>query len=1183
MKKLSSVVALIGLSVCSVCSAEEYSLIAPSELTATASTISGNGSKSRTPTAAVNGAGMNEDGTHSNASANNIMWEAGEVSVSSPAWFRVDLGGSRLLSGIKFWNFNWSGYTNRGAKDIEIYCTDDATLATLPSDSPVGYVRKNWTPIKTDYVLPQASGKADYAGADMLTFEYRFAHWVVFLVKSHHGGGNGGLAEVRFYEHVLADGEPLLGACTVSGANGSYQVAGTLSESSALLGAEAVDGSEGVFVQMASEVSEPGEFSAAVPGSLPADKTYEVHARAVNGDFTVTSTAGVIYSGTPTVAWVQNGTEYGCGEGLFRISRAAADPYPLEVNYAFASSTQGAAEGKSWVKPSGKATIPAGESSVEVPVVPLVDMGVIEDVVVTVSLTEGRYLLAAPQSTSVTIANLTTPAGYNTWVAGTAGLASDDGNWSAGRAPVATDAVLFDGNISSANCEWDAQAAQEVASWTQRNGYTGLVMVDTAYEGMGDFTCLTVTGDMSVESGAISQHTNTTANVDLYRLRLDVGGDLTVAAGAKIDVTACGPSNGRQNASVAYAADMDTIGSTWGDPKLPTLCGRAGQNKTPAGAGGAAYITVGGTTTLNGSLLAQGVRTISPYANTFNGWGCGGSIYLETGSFTGSGIVSVNAELNTKGDNSRGTPGRISVWCKTTESAFPVDNYRAWGDRSETDYNIGAGTVVVRNPGEPNGTLYVRNNPDRNFSYNITVPQQHQTTSIPKGDTWTFDAVVLGNYGMLTIPETSKLVLPNGFASVSCRNSGVAASSARNWHCGIIVREGGDIEAPAVDGKHEFKGGRWTFAPRATYVLTGDVEVSGGANIGVPLISQGTNNFITCNVKVVGDMDVKSTGLMSASYGGIGGNSSYPKQGYVSFPDGDGNASSGTGHGGQKATAAGNNSYDSFFCPQLPGAAGGHADVRNMGGGVINLEVTGTLNVDGKITSSAVSFGPDNHAGGAGSLNIKAGALTGSGLICADTTPTFSDYAKSGYGSSGGGRVAVRLTGKDASFSNYWIEHITAKGYSKVGNVPAKMTNDDLRYSSAGSVYLELASEAAKTNGTIYVRNDGVAANTAWTSLPAATRSETAEAFRYASLNLTGAGKVRLFDSLKMGGLSVDADSQVDLNGKTLTVKYAKIDGTRLLPGRYTSESEELDGVLVDSGTGGALTVLGGGMRFILR
>ena len=776
--------------------------------------------------------------------------------------------------------------------------------------------------------------------------------------------------------------------------------------------------------------------------------------------------------------------------------------------------------------------------------------------------------------------------GYNVWVAAADGLASQADNWSLKRVPTATDKVLFDGDTSSANCEWDADATPVVAAWKMSDTYAGTVIVDTMYAGA--FTALTVTGDMDIGAGVLGQQTNTTANVETYRLRLDVKGDLTVAAGAKIDVSACGPNNGKANASVAYAADMSTIGSTWGDPKLPTQCGRAGTNKSKAGAGGAAYITVGGTTTLDGSLLAEGVQTISPYANSYNGWGCGGSVYLETGAFEGSGIVSASTPLKIKGDNSRGTPGRISIWCKTTASAFPVDNLRAWGDFNETDYNIGAGTVVVRNPGEANGTLYVRNNPDRTFSYNYTVPQQTQTTSIPKGDSWTFDAVVLGNYGVLTIPATSTLVLPNGFASVSCRNSGGAANNVHNWHCGIVVRAGGSVVAPTVDGKHTFAGGRWTFTPCETYVLTGDVEVSAGANIGVPLISQGASNFISCNVKVVGNMDVKSDGQVSAEYGGIGGTGSYAGTGYVAFEDapiGNGKAN-GTGHGGQKGSFVGNNAYDSFFAPHLPGSAGGHADKRNMGGGVISLEVTGNLNVDGKISSSVQTFATDHHAGGAGSLNVKAGTLSGTGRIQANTTPSFSDYAKAGYGSYGGGRVAVRLTGAGAAFSEYWLANITAKGYSKTGSLSSKITlaSEALRYSSAGSVYLQTAAQG-ENKGTIYIRNDGVAENTAYTAMPAAAETDAPKAFRKAAVTLVDCGRVRFFEDLTIGRLTLGEGSVIDLNGQKVTAATVKLGKVKLTGGKYTAAqlASVSAGYVVDSVGGGTLTMGGSGYAIVVR
>lgn len=978
-------------------------------------------------------------------------------------------------------------------------------------------------------------------------------------------------------------GNPKISDIVASGHSGAYSVAATIIRATATDAGAIVHDGANAFLHSYGAVDEGADFTKDFSLPTPADdKTYRLGAYAVNGEGGVTNFAATAYNGVLTLTKVKDADEYGLSAGEVTVSRVNADPFPIDVAYAF-SSDDGTA-GKTWENPTGPVTIPAGETSATIYLKPRLDVDVDKDIEVTVSLEPGNYL-AGTTPVILVLKTVAPPAGYNTWMAMSDGLASDAANWSLKHAPTADDDVLFDGNFSKANCEWDAGEngpSATIASLTSRGGFTGKIVIDTVYS--GTFETFSITGNMDLQCGMLSQKINDTSTADTYRLRISVGGDLTVGADAKIDVSGCGPATTDEK-SQAYAADMSSIGTTWGDPKLPTACGKAGKNKSKAGGGGAIYLTVAGKTTLDGSVLADGIQTISTYATSYNGWGCGGSIYLETGSFEGAGVVSASTPLYVKGDNSRGTSGRISVWSKTTVSAFPVDNLRAWGDRQETDYNIGAGTVVVRNPGEANGTLYIRNNPDRNFSYNVTVPQQTQTTSIPKGDTWTFDAVVLGNYGVLTIPDTAKLVLPNGFASVSCLNTETATLTkniARTWHCGLIVRDGGAVEAPAQNGKHEFKGGRWTFCPCSTYTLTGDVEVSGGANIGVPLICQGMSNFITCNVKVIGDMDVKADGFVSAEYGGLGGNTTFSKQGYVAFPDGDGNMSSGTGHGGQKATASGNNSYDSFFMPQLPGAAGGHADVRNMGGGVINLEVTGMLNVDGKITSSAVSFGADNHAGGAGSLNVRAGTLTGAGGICANTTPSFSDYAKSGYGSSGGGRVAVRLADSGATFSDYWLANITAKGYSKVGSVPKGMTNDDQRYSSAGSVYLQTAAESEKC-GTIVIRNDGVAENTAWTSLPAAAETDAVADFKKASLSLLDCGKVRLYETLQMANLTLAENCKLDLNGKTLTVNTARFGGTKLKPGTYVAGDAALGDFVTDSVGGGSLVVKGTGMMLLVR
>nr|MCR5839921.1 DUF2341 domain-containing protein [Kiritimatiellia bacterium] len=998
------------------------------------------------------------------------------------------------------------------------------------------------------------------------------------------------MADAAFFdlgeiESVDATAQAFSTPTAVRNADGTYTVTVVLSENSGDVGVIYDTGAVAITNNVQSNAT-PGTYTD-TPANLAADTTYRFAAYGKNSNDTeVVKKGGVFYNGDLSVARVSDANENGLVPGIFRISRADT-AHDLTVTYTVGGT---AAAGQTYTALSGTATIPARTNSVDIVVTPLIDIQTTIDTTVTVTLAAGLYGIDAQAgSAELTVVNLVAPAGYNTWISSSNSLASIDCNWSAGHRPTSSEKVLFDGRFSTKNCEWDAAASDTVASWTQASNYTGTVLIGTEYSGM--FQTFSVTGNVDLRGGRWTQITNKTANVETYRLKVSVGGNLTITSGASIDVSGCGPENGIANASFAYAADMNgTIGSTWGDPKLPTHCGKAGSNKSKAGGGGAVYLVVGGTTTLDGSILADGVRTISPYAGSYNGWGCAGSIYIETGAFTGNGLVSASIPTKLGGDNARGTPGRISIVLTAEDNAFPVNNLRAWGDHYQTDYNIGCGTIVVRNPGEDNGTLYVRNYPERSFSYNYTVPTPVQTTSIPSGDTWTFDAVVLGNYGVLTVPATSTLVLPNGWGSVSCLNSGGASSNARNWHCGIILRDGGAIQATAVGGKHEFKGGRWTFTPCSTYELSGTVEVSGGANVGVPLISQGTNNYISCHFKVNGDMDVKSGGYVSADYGGLGGNSGCDTHGYVVFPEGKG---SGTGHGGQKATFGVNDAFDSFFLPCFPGSAAGHHDQRNKGAGVIDLEVTGNLHVDGTVSSCGTTFASDNHPGGPGAINIKAGTLTGLGTIKADTAAGYyGDYVKTtdGYGSSGGGRVAVRLTGSGAMFSDYWLTNITAKGYSKTGSISSKIKDDNYRYSSAGSVYLQTAVEAEKC-GTIVVRNDGVAANTAYTSLPAAAKTDDIADFKKAKLLLADCGRVRLYDSLQMASMTMESHCELDLNGKTFTVKSAKLGETRLAPGTYAAGSTVAigEGTLADylvdtaEGTGGSLVVKGGGFAVILR
>jgi hypothetical protein len=187
---------------------------------------------------------------------------------------------------------------------------------------------------------------------------------------------------------------------------------------------------------------------------------------------------------------------------------------------------------------------------------------------------------------------------------------------------------------------------------------------------------------------------------------------------------------------------------------------------------------------------------------------------------------------------------------------------------------------------------------------------------------------------------------------------------------------------------------------------------------------------------------------------------------------------------------------------------------------------------------------------------------------------------------SAGGRIAVRLTGSGASFSNHWIENILATGaLNTSGN--AVFSNG---CASAGTVYLQTAADG-EGGGTVYVRNGDQTTNPAVTPIPSTRWGGERDDLTKASLAIGAAARVKLFDGLKMKSLEMASGTTLDLNGKKLTVKSAKIGDTKLAPGTYAAGTTvaigegSLGDYLVDTaeGAGGALVVTGGGFMLHVR
>ena len=952
--------------------------------------------------------------------------------------------------------------------------------------------------------------------------------------------------ELEFF-YVNLDG-PSLGAVSLSRTGAlAYSLSATEDANAADLSYILSDG-ETVSTNGWQSVAEGNSATWTISG-LSADTTWQATILATNASDTAEKVAGTFYTGALSLGATTDANENGLVAGKVAVSRANDDPFPLTVNYTISSSASGAAEGTTWAAPTA-VTIPAGETTGYLLVTPLLDSSITADITVTVTLAAGNYEMPAVTSATLTLVNLTAPAGYNTWIATADGLASEGSNWSEGHSPTSSEKVLFDGRFSTANCEWDSAAAATVASWTQTNGYTGTVTVDTVFPEKGGFTCLTISGDMIVASGSVTHKShNATYKVDTYRLRIDVGGNLTVASGAKIIARGKGSYGPRSEGQSAYGGSYDGSPS-WGSLTEPYGVGSSANDNGSytCFAGGAIWIEVAGATMLDGAINANGIEVKGMWDMHA---GSGGAVYLKTKTLAGSGTISANCESTGRGTNNRtAAGGRVSVLLTEGElSEFPNANITAIAGNSSYSHVGGTGTVLVRTPQKQNGVLYLRDRSGKYGQYGYR-PAPNQLARIPTGQTWVIDEIVFGENAILRVPTGTTLQLSGGLESISSTGNTLDET-------GLIV-DGGTLLLPNAE-THTISG-KWIFEPK-DYTLAGNLVVTNGAGVGTLLLYSTTSNEVrTCGLTVSGNMHVASGAYLRAVRGG-----------YIATGAATVGGGSTSCHGGQCGLSTANVAYDSFFRPRHPGTFGADNGRVNVGGGAIRLVVGGTLTLDGvAIATPSVS---EARCGAAGSIDITAAQLEGAGRIEANGNSrnyTAEDSSSAG----GGGRIAVRLTGKGNKFSDAWLEKINAKGFYS-SKITAAFS------SSAGSIYLQDGTQAEGA-GKIIIRNTGDTNNNiAVTELPSLKAGGENDDFRKASLSLEAAARVQLHAKLRMAALEMASGTVLDLNGKVIFVKRAKVGGAHLMPGTYTPA--KLAGYLVDSASGGELVVTGGGFSISVR
>ena len=1074
------------------------------------------------------------------------------------------LGGSESFATIPDVSANWNHFcVVSDGTTVKVYM-NGASKASISASHVIKASGTTFaiSPNKTDNCADEYRIRAGAASAAETALEYATMADATFF-------------ELGAIESVDATTQVFNTPTVVRNASGTYTVTVVLRENSGDVGV-IYDAGTAALTNVVATAAAPGTFTD-TPANLTADTTYAFAAYGKNANGTeVVAKGGIFYNGELSIAVLSNAVERGVIPGAFRVSRADA-AHDLVVNLSVAGT---AVAGQAYEALPATVMIPAGATFVDVRVVPLLDHETVQDATVEVSLAPGPYGVSQAAGTAtVTVENLVAPSGYNVWIAVADGLASDGANWSAGHSPTASEDVLFDGDFSAANCEWDTPATATVASWTQTNGYTGTVTLKTVYPGKGDFQCLTVTGPMAVMSGTITHPQSRTQSQsatdylqdlldnETYRVRIDAG-SLVVGTNGRIDARNKGyyhsNSGNHTSPEPSHGGRFSASGQApYDDVKEPIHIGmpykRASGTYTVGIGGGAVYLTSTGAIVVDGYIGADTGSDTWNRGYTLRGGAAAGSVYVRGASVTGAGTISASA-LKTDEQNNRGVGGRVAV---IATSSTPIDYttlqlkatvYPFNNNNGQSSTYGGCGTVYVKDGTMTNGVLIVRN-----FDLSFAEDAPGRRTDVTAEGDWTFDRLELGGGVQLSVPCGTTLTLPGwDCVTASANSTGTGTPS------GFIYR-GGTLDFGSA--AEVMLSGHWYFAPISNYVFNANVSLADGAAIGFggKFPQRLANNAYPVSVDrihctVEGDLTVPSGCSVNVNKAGAMQDSNGIPSGYPQ-----------EAHGGRRSNTMA--TIGSVFHPRtLP-----HGQSNSYGhiipGGAVELSVSGTFTLGGTVTSTGYEGGDgivSQSAGG--SIDISAGRLIGTGTITAGAI-------KNGQP---GGRIAIRLTAAGATLGDFnGTVNCATMGAGSVG--------------SCGSIYIETAADGDR-RGTIILDDNNVTCTTYTPICATGYEADDVADFKKASLVIKqqAKGQVTAADAegkFAMNSVEIDSTGQLDLFGHTLTVKSAKINGVKLAPGTYASGSDVAigEGTLADylvdtaEGADGKLVVKGVSLMVIVR
>jgi len=539
--------------------------------------------------------------------------------------------------------------------------------------------------------------------------------------------------------------------------------------------------------------------------------------------------------------------------------------------------------------------------------------------------------------------------------------------------------------------------------------------------------------NLAILSGGMLTHSPEDSDFNLT-----VANNLTIEPGGNIDVSGKGyPAKSGPGAGSYYGiyggsgggygglgGETSSVGGgVYGSIITPLDLGSGGGNSYDAqgGAGGGAIkIRASGTLTVNGTIGANGSNGHGDQYQ--GGGGSGGSIYIVVETFTGSGCIVVNGGNGGGHDRGGGggAGGRIAVYYANNSYTGTITAYGGVGVK-----NGGAGTIFMKSTSQNYGDLIIDNN---NFD---------GVTGLVDGE-YHFDSIIIKGKSKLELSSEDNVGVGIIKVSNGClENSGVInVDEVVLGDGGEMYHEGGEFIPNYIEIK---EGGVFYLDDR---VEVSNIDIRTGGKL---THSAGDRDF---DLVVRDSLVIEEGGSIDVSGKGYGGGEGPGAGGY-------GLDGGGAGYGGKGGDSCrggvGGEVYGSIIEPCDLGSSGGSDGQREggMGGGIVTLDILGTLTIDGSITANGMngalgSYSWDRNTGGGsgGSIYITVGTITGSGVITAHggNGPSYSCYSGGG---GGGGRIAIYYEEKDIFLGIITVMGGSGYQYGQEGTIYLKRNEDE--------------------------------------------------------------------------------------------------------------------------------------------